>query len=49
VETGLETENNIEIKSGLQKGDIAVINGAYLLNSEYKFKKGSSPIGGMKM
>ncbi|WP_394772541.1 efflux RND transporter periplasmic adaptor subunit [Mucilaginibacter sp.] len=49
VETGLETENNIEIKSGLQKGDIVVINGAYLLNSEYKFKKGSSPMGGMKM
>ena len=49
VETGLETENDIEIKSGLQKGDIVVINGAYLLNSEYKFKKGSSPMGGMKM
>jgi Cu(I)/Ag(I) efflux system membrane fusion protein len=49
VETGLETENNIEIKSGLQKGDIVVINGAYLLNSECKFKKGSSPMGGMKM
>jgi Cu(I)/Ag(I) efflux system membrane fusion protein len=49
VETGLETENNIEIKSGLQKGDIVVINGAYLLNSEYKFKKGSNLMGGMKM
>ncbi len=49
VATGLETENNIEIKSGLQKGDVVVINGAYLLNSEYKFKKGSDLMGGMKM
>ena len=40
VETGLESGDRIEIKSGLQNGDVVVITGAYLLNSEYVFKKG---------
>ncbi|WP_081171352.1 efflux RND transporter periplasmic adaptor subunit [Niastella populi] len=40
VETGLESGDRIEIKSGLQNGDVVVITGAYLLNSEYIFKKG---------
>ena len=49
VQTGLETDERIEIKSGLKDGDIVVIRGAYLLNSEYIFKKGANPMEGMKM
>lgn len=46
VQTGLENENIIEIKSGLKAGDIVVVSGAYLLHSEYIFKKGSDPMAG---
>ncbi len=49
VEIGLESGDRIEIKSGLQNGDIVVMRGAYLLHSEYVFKKGNDPMGGMKM
>ena len=49
VETGLETGDRIEIKSGLSAGDVVVISGAYLLQSEYIFKKGANPMEGMKM
>ena len=49
VEIGLENGNRIEIKSGLQNGDIVVMSGAYLLHSEYVFKKGNDPMAGMKM
>jgi Cu(I)/Ag(I) efflux system membrane fusion protein len=49
VETGLEADHLIEINSGLQEGDIVVIKGAYLLNSEYIFKRGADPMEGMKM
>lgn len=49
VEVGLETDNRIEIKSGLSKDDIVVTQGVYLLNSEYIFKKGINPMDGMKM
>lgn len=48
VETGLESGDRIEIKSGLQNGDVVVISGAYLLNSEYIFKKGAEPMEGHK-
>jgi len=41
VETGQESGDRIEIKSGLQNGDVVVVSGAYLLNSEYIFKKGA--------
>jgi Cu(I)/Ag(I) efflux system membrane fusion protein len=44
VEIGLESGDRIEIKSGLQNGDVVVISGAYLLNSEYIFKKGADPM-----
>lgn len=44
VETGSESGDRIEIKSGLQNGDVVVISGAYLLNSEYIFKKGAEPM-----
>ena len=46
VETGLETDDRIEIRSGLQAGDIVVTSGVYLLHSEYIFKKGADPMAG---
>jgi len=49
VTIGIETDNKIEIKSGLQTGDVIVVSGAYLLNSEYIFKKGANPMEGMDM
>lgn len=49
VTTGMETGDLIEIKSGLKAGDIIVTSGAYLINSEYIFKKGADPMAGMKM
>ncbi len=49
VQTGLETGDRIEIKSGLNMGDLIVISGAYLLNSEYIFKRGVSPMAGHNM
>ena len=49
VEIGLEDGDRVQIKSGLQPGDIIVITGAYLLNSEFIFKKGANPMEGMKM
>jgi Cu(I)/Ag(I) efflux system membrane fusion protein len=49
VETGLESDDRIEIKSGLNVGDVVVVSGAYLLQSEYIFKKGANPMEGMKM
>lgn len=44
VELGLESDDRIEIISGLRASDIVVIRGAYLLNSEYIFKNGTSPM-----
>jgi Cu(I)/Ag(I) efflux system membrane fusion protein len=49
VQTGLESNDRIEIKSGLSIGDVVVISGAYLLNSEYIFKKGTNPMSGHDM
>jgi Cu(I)/Ag(I) efflux system membrane fusion protein len=49
VTVGMETDDRIEIKSGLKTGDVVVISGAYLLNSEYIFKKGADPMAGMDM
>ncbi len=49
VVIGMEDGERVEIKSGLQSGDIVVISGAYLLNSEFIFKKGANPMEGMKM
>ncbi|OQP67432.1 efflux transporter periplasmic adaptor subunit [Niastella vici] len=40
IETGLESGDRVEVRSGLQNGEVVVISGAYLLNSEYIFKKG---------
>ncbi len=49
VETGLESGDRIEIKSGIQNGDVVVMRGAYLLQSEYVFKKGGNTMDGMDM
>jgi len=49
VEVGLESDDRIEIKSGLSAGDVVVITGAYLLQSEYIFKKGVNPMSGHDM
>ena len=49
VQTGLESDDRIEIKSGLTAGDVVVISGAYLLQSEYIFKKGVNPMSGHDM
>jgi Cu(I)/Ag(I) efflux system membrane fusion protein len=46
VKTGLENDDMVEIKSGLAAGDIVVVSGAYLLHSEYIFKKGADPMAG---
>ncbi len=49
VKTGISNGDKIEIKSGLQMGDKVVVTGAYLLGSEYIFKKGVNPMAGHKM
>jgi membrane fusion protein, copper/silver efflux system len=49
VQTGLESDERIEIKSGLTIGDIVVIRGTYLLNSEFIFKNGTTPMSGHDM
>ena len=42
VTIGKEDGELVEILSGLQAGDIVVTNGAYLINSEYIFRNGTS-------
>lgn len=49
VHTGLESNGYTQILHGLNKGDIVIISGAYLLNSEYIFKKGTNPMEGHDM
>lgn len=49
VDIGLEANGFTEIKSGLEKGEIIVITGAYLLNSEFIFKNGVNPMQGHDM
>lgn len=49
VETGIETNEYTEIKSGLKHGNVVVISGAYLLSSEYLFKNGTNPMDGHDM
>lgn len=49
VETGVETNGMIEIKSEMDKTQKVVVTGAYGINSEYKFRKGADPMEGMKM
>jgi Cu(I)/Ag(I) efflux system membrane fusion protein len=49
VETGMESGDLIEIKSGIETNDVVVTSGAYLLQSEYVFRKGATPMQGMEM
>ncbi len=49
VGLGTESNNFIEIKTGLLSGDVVVVTGAYLLQSEYLFNKGTNPMAGHKM
>lgn len=49
VHTGLEGNGYIQILHGLNEGDLVVVTGAYLLNSEYNFKKGANPMEGHDM
>ncbi|MEO8415009.1 MAG: efflux RND transporter periplasmic adaptor subunit [Ginsengibacter sp.] len=49
VTTGIESGNMIEIKSGIHQNDVVVTSGAYLLQSEYIFRKGANPMAGMDM
>jgi len=49
VRIGVANEDYTEIVEGLQSGEIVVVSGAYLLNSELVFKKGSDPMAGHKM
>lgn len=49
VHTGNETSEKVEIRHGLQEGDEVVVNGAYLLHSEYIFKKGKNAMQGHEM
>ena len=49
VTVGMESGDRIEITGGLKQGEAVVTKGAYLINSEFIFKRGSSPMAGMKM
>lgn len=46
VTVGVQNSRQIEITEGLGEGDVVVVTGTYLLNSEYVFKKGASPMEG---
>ena len=49
VTLGTESEGFVEIREGLKAGDVVVVSGAYLLNSEYIFKNGADPMAGHDM
>lgn len=49
VEIGIENNGMIEIKFDLDFLKKVVIMGVYVINSEYKFCKGSDLMEGMKM
>ena len=49
VNTGIEINGLIEIKSSMDRLKNVVITGAYAINSEYKFRKGSDPMEGHNM
>lgn len=49
VETGVESNGRIEIKSAIDPTKKVVITGAYAINSEYIFRKGSDPMAGHNM
>jgi membrane fusion protein, copper/silver efflux system len=47
VETGISNNGLVEIKSGLSEGELVVISGAYLIDSEYRLRNGSDEMAGM--
>ncbi|MDZ7613768.1 MAG: efflux RND transporter periplasmic adaptor subunit [Flavobacteriaceae bacterium] len=47
VKTGIESNGQIEILSGLDPTKKVVVSGAYSLNSEYRFRNGSDSMKGM--
>lgn len=49
INTAVESEDSVQVISGLKTGDVVVTSGSYLLNSEYKSRNGTSPMAGMKM
>lgn len=49
VKVGMQNSQLVEITDGLSKGEVIVVTGAYLLNSEYVFKRGANPMDGMEM
>lgn len=49
VTVGIGAGGLTQITSGLNVGDQVVVSGAFLLNSEYRFRQGSDPMQGMKM
>lgn len=49
VRIGIANEDYTEIIEGLQVGESVVVSGAYLLHSEFVFKKGTDPMAGHKM
>lgn len=49
VRIGIANEDYTEIIEGLQTGESVVVSGAYLLHSEFVFKKGTDPMAGHKM
>ncbi|WP_418264803.1 efflux RND transporter periplasmic adaptor subunit [Flavobacterium faecale] len=49
IETGLERNGKIEIKTPIDANEKIVITGAYGINSEFRFRKGSNPMEGHKM
>jgi Cu(I)/Ag(I) efflux system membrane fusion protein len=48
VETGVEANGMVEITSEMDSSKSRCY-GAYAINSEYIFRKGSDPMAGMKM
>lgn len=46
VTTGIESDGFVEITQGLKQGDIVVVHGAYLIHSEFIFKRGTDPMSG---
>ncbi|MBL7798940.1 MAG: efflux RND transporter periplasmic adaptor subunit [Saprospiraceae bacterium] len=49
VHTGVSNRDFTEITHGLTTGEVVVISGAYLLNSEYIFKQGANLMEGHSM
>lgn len=46
VTVGIQNSREVEIVDGLMEGEVVVVTGAYLLNSEYVFKRGANPMEG---